>query len=306
MDKRILVVGDIMLDKYTVGDVERISPEAPVPIVTVTDEYSSLGGCGNVVRNISSLGVEVDCVASIGHDFNGEDIEAHLDKCGAGDYLVHESKVTTVKERIVANSRKIQMVRVDREVVKQVDADKLKQKLREYFLLYTPEIVVVSDYIKGVISMDLMLYLRRKAKKIIVDPKPKNIRVYGGVFMITPNEDEWLEMSNTTPQSDLHNIKYVLITKGKSGMRLFDFNQSWDIPAENVHAVYSVSGAGDTVVATMAVSLINGFNPVVSARIANACAGYVVTEPGTSVVPSDVYMKCVHKYGGKNGSKNIT
>ncbi len=302
MDKRILVVGDIMLDKYTVGDVERISPEAPVPIVKVTNEYSSLGGCGNVVRNIASLGVEVDCVASIGRDFDGEAIEVHLDKCGVGDYLVCESEVTTVKERIVANSRKIQMVRVDRETTQRVNPDKLKQKLEMYFDVYSPEIVIVSDYLKGVVSMDLMVYLRKKAKKIIVDPKPGNGHVYGGVFMITPNENEWKEMMITTPQSDLRDMRYVLITKGKLGMTLFDFNQSWDIPAEDIHQIYNVSGAGDTVVATMAVSLINGFRPVVSARIANACAGHVVTEPGTSVVPPEIYKECVHKYGGKNGS----
>lgn len=298
MSEKILVIGDIMLDKYTVGDVERISPEAPVPVVKVTEEYSSLGGCGNVVRNIDSLGEMADCFASIGHDRDGKQIESQLDSYNIGNYLVKKSEVTTVKERIVANSRKIQMIRVDREITKKVQFKSIEDKIQDYFEKNDPSLIVISDYAKGMITMDLMSFLRKTNKKIIVDPKPGNGHVYGSVFMLTPNEKEWKEMMITTPQSNLNGVKYVLITKGKSGMTLFDFNQSWDIPAEDTHMVYNVSGAGDTVVAVMAVCLSKGLNPLNAAKVSNACASYVVTQPGTSTVPYHVFKECLKKYGG--------
>jgi rfaE bifunctional protein kinase chain/domain len=298
MSERILVIGDIMLDKYTVGDVERISPEAPVPVVKVTEEYSSLGGCGNVVRNIASMKVKVDCVASIGYDHDGASIAHQLEDHGVGNYLVFQSEVTTVKERVVANSRKIQMIRVDREIVKRVPFSALQDKLKNYFSFYDPSIVVISDYAKGMITKELMNYLTTQMKEIIVDPKPVNGHIYGSVFMLTPNEKEWKEMMLTTPRTDLNSVNYVLITKGKEGMTLFDFEKSINIPAEDTHMVYNVSGAGDTVLATMAVCLSKGLDPVISAKIANACASYVVTQPGTSTIPYEVFQKCLQKYGG--------
>jgi len=296
-DIRILVVGDIMLDKYVVGDVDRISPEAPVQIVQVVDEYSNLGGCGNVVKNIRDLGVQVDCVASIGFDRDSETISQKLNSLNIGDYLVYESEIATVKERIVANSRKIQMLRIDREIVKKVHSKPIIEKLEKYFENNSPDIIIVSDYLKGMINVEVMSYLKEQDFKIIVDPKPSHAPYYNGVFMITPNEKEWLEM-RLSSRCNLSKVNYILETKGKNGMCLSDFNQSWNIPAEEVHQVYNLSGAGDTVIAMMGVCLSLNLSPIQSAKIANVCAAYVVTQPDTSTVPKELFLKIMEEKRG--------
>jgi len=294
---RILVIGDIMLDKYVVGNVERISPEAPVQIVQVIEEYSTLGGCGNVVKNIRDLGAQVDCIGSIGYDLNGAVISSKLDDLEVGNYLVNKSEVTTVKERIVANSRKIQMLRIDREIIKEIDSQVIIDQLRNYFSEHSPDIMIVSDYAKGLINNEVMKYLKEQPYRIIVDPKPQHIGYYNNVFMITPNEKEWKEMELSS-QSNLNNVKYLLITKGKHGMTLKDCNQSWDIPAEEVHTVYNLSGAGDTVIAIMGVCLSLEINPVQSAKVANACAAHVVTKPDTSTVPKELFLEIMEEKRG--------
>ena len=287
---RILVIGDIMLDKYVVGNVERISPEAPVQIVQVIEEYSNLGGAGNVVKNIRDLGVQVDCIASIGNDDSGKIISRKLNNLSIGDYLINESEITIVKERIVANSRKIQMLRIDRENVKKIHSKPIIEKLQKYFTNHSPNIIIVSDYAKGLINNEVMTYLKEQPYKIIVDPKPQHTYYYNEVFMITPNEKEFSEMQLDYPIGP-QNIDYLLITKGKCGMYIEDFNQSWNIPAEEVHQIYNLSGAGDTVIAMMGVCLSLEINPVNSAKIANACAAHVVTKPDTSTVPKEIFLK---------------
>ena len=291
-DIRILVVGDIMLDKYVMGEVERISPEAPVPIVKVLEEYHTLGGCGNVVRNIREIGPKVDCLASIGADRNGQTIIDELNKINATFKLITNSKVTIVKERVIADERKIQMIRVDRECIAPIDYEKAIAALEEHPLKY--DIIIVSDYGKGMITNKLMKYLNKLNTRIIVDPKPQNKKIYGFPFMITPNEKEMEEMGGSN-ELILNGCKYVLETKGQRGMSVYDEIQSWDIEAEPVE-VYNVSGAGDTVVAVMAICISMGYSAVESATIANRCAGYVVIQPGTSVVPKDIFMDTLDVY----------
>jgi rfaE bifunctional protein kinase chain/domain len=295
-DIRILVVGDVMLDKYVCGKVERISPEAPVPIVKVTNEYSVLGGCGNVVRNIAELGAKVDCLASIGPDEDGQIISRKLFDVGADPLLFMGSKRTIVKERIISDYRDVQMLRIDREeiepVISRLAIDiffRMNCSKRNY------DIVIISDYAKGMITEGLISFLKNELKcKIIVDPKPINRRLYDNVFMITPNENEYNEMALYSDPT-LNSIEYILRTRGKHGMILEGEGQVWDIAADPVD-VYNVSGAGDTVVAIMGVCLSMGFSPLESAKIANKCANYVVTQPGTSVVPKNKYMKIVEQY----------
>jgi len=294
---RILVIGDIMLDKYVVGNVDRISPEAPVQIVQVIDEYSNLGGCGNVVKNIRDLGVQVDCVASIGFDRDSETISRKLNSLNIGDYLIKESNIAIVKERIVANSRKIQMLRIDRERIKEVNSQVIIEQLKKYFSEHSPDIIIISDYAKGMISAKVMKYLKKQHYRIIVDPKPHHIGYYNDVFMITPNEKEWREMMLSS-QTNLNKVRYILETKGKNGMSLSDCNQSWDIPAEEVHQIYNLSGAGDTVIAIMGVCLSLNLNVVQSAKIANVCAAYVVTKPDTSTVPKELFLKIMEEKRG--------
>ena len=141
------------------------------------------------------------------------------------------------------------------------------------------------------ITKELMNYFKKFDTPIIVDPKPENVSLYGEVFMITPNEKEWAVMQNSSSFFCMDGAKYILITKGKGGMELRDFNQHWEIPAPKIYQVYNVSGAGDTVVAILSVCLSMGYSPVQAAKIANKCAGYVVTQSGTCVVPKDVFEK---------------
>ena len=291
-DIRILVVGDIMLDKYVMGEVERISPEAPVPIVKVLEEYHTLGGCGNVVRNIREIGPKVDCLASIGADRNGQIVIDELDKINTISKLITDSKVTIVKERVIADERKIQMIRVDRECIAPIDHEKAIAALEGHPLEY--DIIVVSDYAKGMITNKLMKYLNKLDTRIIVDPKPQHKNIYGFPFMITPNEKE-MEAMGGSNELILNGCRYVLETKGQRGMSIYDESQSWDIEAEPVE-VYNVSGAGDTVVAVMAICISMGYSPVESATIANKCAAYVVTQSGTSVVPKSIFIDNLDVY----------
>ena len=292
-DIQILVVGDIMLDKYVVGDVSRISPEAPVPIVRVNNEYSTLGGCGNVVRNIAELGARVTCSASVGNDGAGRVILSLLDNIGAISKLVFDSRLTSVKERIIADQRMVQMLRIDREINDFVDHKKViaEMKSRNKFEY---DMIVVSDYNKGMICLDLMDYLRTLDIPIIIDPKPCNGFIYDRPLMITPNKEEWNDMGEAAEC----NPEFVLVTEGRDGMTLYDYRQGSaqiKIPGKPVD-VYNVSGAGDTVVAVMALCLALDIYPDKAARIANDCAAYVVTQAGTSTVPKNIFMNSISNH----------
>ena len=289
-DLKILVVGDIMLDRYIVGDVTRISPEAPVPIVNVYHQYYTLGGCGNVARNLAELGTNVTCLAATGNDDSGYKIKVSLQNLKIKDLLVQNKYQTTVKERIIADERKIQMLRIDKENVGVVDPEKairLLEQIKDGF-----NMIIISDYAKGMITIELMDYLRtHQNAPIIVDPKPTHGYMYNDIYMITPNEKEWGIMQ-VSSQYLLKGISYILETKGRNGMTLYDSKQSWDIPAEPVE-IYNVSGAGDTVISVMAVCISMGYSPIDAAKIANKCAGYVVTQTGTSIVPKNIFMKYI-------------
>lgn len=294
-DKNILVVGDIMIDKYIMGEVERISPEAPVPIVHVYNEYSTLGGCGNTVQNIRETGANVYCLASVGNDEYGREIMTLLDNIGAVQMLVLESKKTTVKERVIASERKIQMIRIDRETTGPVDYRFPIDYLRETDVEY--DIIVVSDYAKGMITKELMEYLHKLNKPIIVDPKPQNFKLYSKVFMITPNENEWAEIIKSTFPNPPNSMDYVLLTEGSKGMTLIDNKDKSYTKIESTPVpIYNVSGAGDTVVSIMAVCLSMGWNPIDAAHVANRCAAYVVTQVGTSVVPKEKFWEMATDY----------
>ena len=294
-DMNILVVGDIMLDHYVIGDVKRISPEAPVPIVHVKEENFALGGCGNTVRNIRELGANVSCLASIGHDEYGEIIEDSLDIITANPILIYDSKETTVKERIIATERKMQMIRIDRETIENVNHKKAIKELSRYDIKY--DAIVVSDYAKGMITLGLMNHLHTLGAPIIVDPKPKNFHLYSNVFMITPNENEWEEIIKLTFPEPPNSAGYILLTQGSRGMILIDHLDKSEIKIDGDPVeVYNVSGAGDTVVSIMAVCLSMGWNAFDAAFVANKCAAYVVTQAGTSVVPKDKFIKIVQDY----------
>lgn len=292
---KILVVGDIMLDRYIVGNVSRISPEAPVPIVNVIDDYFTLGGCGNVVRNLRELGAQVDCLSFIGMDRASSLIFSELERIGVNpELLICDSEYTTVsKTRIIADERKVQMLRYDRETIKEIDSNIAINHLGKNGRLEY-DAIIISDYAKGMITNGLMDYIKKSFDAIkIVDPKPEHGYMYDGVFMLTPNEKEWASLK-VSSRYRLQGIPYVLETRGKYGMVLHNLlgGKSVEIPSTPVE-VFNVSGAGDTVVAIMALCMSAEIPVIESAEIANKCAAYVVTQVGTSVVPKNKFTQVV-------------
>ena len=287
-DTNILVVGDIMLDHYIYGNAERLSPEAPVPVVKVTKEYYNLGGCGNVARNIRKLGPNVTCIAAVGKDKPASIIHKELKKLGITKKIVETDEVTTQKIRIVANQGHTQIVRVDKEKTKPV-------KLGDIEIGNGFDIIVVSDYAKGMITADLMHRIKELNIPIIVDPKPSNMWLYNDVFMITPNKKEYDEICLSSEHPFSKNIRYVLRTLGKEGMELMEEEETYSIPSIPVD-VYNVIGAGDTVVSVMAVCISIGVEVSVAAKIANDCARYVITQPGTSTIYKKAFFKIVGRH----------
>jgi rfaE bifunctional protein kinase chain/domain len=291
---KYLVLGDIMLDRYLMGDMNRISPEAPVPIVDVKLQYDVLGGAANCARNIVSLGMHerVDLIGCIGNDADG-DIVHNLLKlnditfCGWGS----DQKPTIVKERIFASNQ--QLLRVDIE-------DKSPMEFREDFFsaidFDSYEYIIVSDYAKGVVNEGMMKLLAPYASKMIIDPKPANWYLYPPAFLIKPNEQEY-EAVRESPMRPQH----LLITKGKDGMTLIHYDR-----AEDAHGSYhipqidvddcNVIGAGDTVTAAIAVTLATTDLDLLEAcKVANDCARYVVSQSGTAVVPQEAYERILYK-----------
>jgi len=286
-DMNFLVLGDIMLDRYTIGEVNRISPEAPVQIVNVKYQYDVLGGAANCARNIASI-TGKNTVDILGYfdpmDDAGKVIQKLLNDEGIFFYLMTDNnkRPTTVKERIYSGNHPL--LRIDTEVKTPIPFE-IPLNWLESTWLDRYDYIIISDYAKGVITSSFMEYFTPYVNKIIIDPKPENWARYpSGVLLMTPNDIEHGEMRYRQPDYP----QYVLITKGKDGMTLSTKGWSKSIKSLDVENS-SVIGAGDTVTAIMAVSLQRGVDMVRSARIANACAGYVVSQPGTAVVPKDVY-----------------
>lgn len=288
-DVNILVAGDIMLDHYVMGDVDRISPEAPVPIVKITKEYNMLGGCGNVIRNLREIGVGVTCVAAIGADIPGASIAQKLVNLDVKMKMVRRKDlVTTEKIRYIANAGYNQMLRVDREKIQHIKPSNFNVD-EDY------DIIIVSDYAKGMVTAELMSKLKKSNIPILVDPKPQNMWLYSDVFMLTPNKKEYDEMCMSATHPFAQGIRYILKTLGKEGMELFENGKEvCSVPTIPVD-VYNVTGAGDTVVAIVGVCLAMGLDVERAVKVANKCAQYVVTQPDTSVVPKKMFKEFVRR-----------
>ena len=276
-DQKILVIGDLILDKYVEGEVERISPEAPVMIVNKKSENYLLGGAANVAANITSLSGSTILTGFIGKDKEGEKIIKLAEKKKIKLIPEYTSK-TTKKTRITCQNQSL--LRIDDEDIadKYFNPNLIKPEINK------TDLVIISDYGKGAITSNLMKLLENK--KTIVDPKPKNKNLYSGVFLITPNTKEALEMSYC---SEVHQAgeklkkelsTNVIITKGKDGMSIFNKGQR-DIPTY-AKEVYDVTGAGDTVIATLGLALASGADLNQATIIANYAAGIVVAKRGTS------------------------
>ena len=291
---RVAVVGDVMLDRFIYGKVERISPEAPIPILAVEREVSMLGGAGNVARNLEALGARPDLLTVIGSDSVGDRVQSLAkDVSGAGQYILREpGRKTTVKERYIASGQ--QLLRVDRDPVEPIKDDRAKL-LREavYDSLAKVKALVISDYGKGTLNRRdagaMISAAGQSGVPVIVDPKLMDWRAYENATVITPNAEELKRASGLAGNAgalqmmELHEIGAVLVTKGADGMTLVTRDRTLHFPAE-AREVFDVSGAGDTVVAVVAAALAVGSSLESAARLANLAAGIVVGKLGTAVV----------------------
>jgi D-beta-D-heptose 7-phosphate kinase/D-beta-D-heptose 1-phosphate adenosyltransferase len=298
---RMLVVGDIMLDEYVWGSASRISPEAPVPVVEIKSRTFNAGGAANTLSNIISLGAEATLMGVIGNDQNGGLLKKILVESGIGTkhIITDRQRPTTYKVRILAQGQ--QVMRADQEDTNPVN-DAVTSKLIRRIDKIAGEIdgIAISDYNKGVIGPRLMSRLinlsKEKGKILVADLKPQNAEWFKGATMVTPNRLEASQISgiNITDNQTLYDagkaiqarmgIAYVLITLGEGGMALFAEGKSMtQIPAVSTQ-VYDVTGAGDTVLATVAASLSLGHKIQDAVRLANFAAAIVVRKRGTATV----------------------
>lgn len=296
----ILVIGDIIIDHFIWGSVSRISPEAPVPVVNVNRENLLLGGAANVLNNIFALGGKASICGVIGQDVMGNHLLELLENAGSPtDGVIRTpDRPTTKKTRIIAQQQ--QVVRFDREKTGPFP-DEISSALIGYIdkNLSSFQAVVVSDYIKGVINQDMMSHLMEKLSyhkniPVITDPKPKAIDRFSGSTILTPNNHEAelmaeMEISNDVDLKKAAEIifekthaKALLITRGEAGMALFEHDKEPFFIPTVAREVFDVTGAGDTVVASLALGLAAGLSFIDAAILANQAAGIVVGKLGTA------------------------
>ncbi|WP_050463913.1 D-glycero-beta-D-manno-heptose-7-phosphate kinase [Herbaspirillum autotrophicum] len=291
---RILVVGDVMLDRYWFGEVNRISPEAPVPIVRVERREERLGGAANVARNAATLGAQTGLLGVVGKDEAGDAVESLLSELGINSYLNRDQAISTIiKLRVIG--RQQQLVRVDFE-----DAPTdtvLRDKLTQFNALVDQyDVIVLSDYAKGslVNVADMIAAARKLGKRILVDPKGDDFSPYRGASILTPNRSELIrivgqwktEAELTAKAQQLRQsleLEALLLTRSEEGMTLYLDQQVINFPAM-AREVYDVSGAGDTVIATLAVMLGTGVSLTDAVTMANRAGGIVVGKLGTATV----------------------
>lgn len=294
---RLLVVGDVMLDRYWYGEVGRISPEAPVPIVKVDRTEERPGGAANVARNAAALGARVSLLSVVGTDEAGTRLKRLLGTDGVAAVLHRDRSITTtVKLRVIGRHQ--QLLRADFETAPSHEV--LASKLRDFRrMLRVADVVILSDYGKGGLThiAGMIGMARRAGKPVLVDPKGENYSRYRGATMITPNRAEFRQVAGgwaneaelTRKAQQLRRrlaAKALLITRSEEGMTLYESGRRVHVAAQ-AREVYDVSGAGDTVIATLGVALAAGAAIEDAVRIANRAAGIVVGKFGTAVVAPD-------------------
>jgi rfaE bifunctional protein kinase chain/domain len=294
---KLLVVGDVMLDRYWFGDSDRISPEAPVPVVQVSKVDERLGGAANVARNVAALGANTTILGVVGEDEAGNRISELLRQSGVNSQLEVDPKVpTTVKLRVIA--RQQQLIRLDFEETPSQTA--LEQKLARFEkALVSADVLVLSDYGKGALSQvaAMIEYARAQNKVILVDPKGEDYEKYRGATLITPNRSElrqvvgrWADEDDLTQRAqDLRRslgIQALLLTRSEEGMSMFTDQGVSHVRAQ-AREVFDVSGAGDTVIATLAVALAAQWPLDRAMALANRAGGIVVGKLGTATVTSE-------------------
>lgn len=302
-NSKVLIVGDVMIDKYYFGKVERISPEAPVPIVSIYKEESRLGGASNVANNITQLGGQTFLCSTIGHDFFGKELERMTRQKNILNFLLKTAYPTITKARIIGGKQ--QIVRVDYEDRMLLNEEE-KETLLKHIIQIIPEyqVLVISDYGKGLISTDFCSLLIQEAQKngkiIIIDPKGQNWKKYAGADIVTPNIKELsdivgYQVRNTdeavekaaSEVIEANGLTALLVTRSDKGMSLITPQHPPIHLPTHSEEVFDVSGAGDTVVATLSICLAQGLNISEAMKMANIAAGIVVKKIGTATLTAE-------------------
>jgi D-beta-D-heptose 7-phosphate kinase/D-beta-D-heptose 1-phosphate adenosyltransferase len=319
---RVIVLGDVMLDRFVYGSVDRISPEAPIPVVNVARFVDMAGGAGNVARNVAALGARVSLLGVVGDDAAARDLRTQLSAAPTIDVhlITDASRPTSLKTRYVADGQ--QVMRADRESRAPIPAD-IERRLLDALLTLLPgaQIVVLSDYAKGVLSDDVTRSAidaaRRAGLRVIVDPKSKNLGRYRGATVLTPNrlelqqawgqectsEEEIVRGARHFLQQDICEI--MIVTRGRDGMSVIAANDPPVHLPTAARQVFDVSGAGDTVVASIALGLAAGGDFTQAAAIANVAAGIVVGKQGTATVTTGDMLAALAPFDGRNDPQKI-
>ncbi|MFQ6082555.1 MAG: D-glycero-beta-D-manno-heptose-7-phosphate kinase [Candidatus Aminicenantia bacterium] len=304
--KRVVILGDVMLDQYIIGHVSRISPEAPVPVLEIAHENYCLGGAGNVAHNLEVLGAQTLLLGVIGQDENGKKIKSRI-KNGRGIF-VDPNRPTIVKTRIIAHHQHV--VRVDREKREPINSE-IEEKIIEFLKNEKFDGIIISDYNKGTITKNLMKKLLSYTSQnnifVFVDPKVTHFMFYSPITLITPNHLEVEGLVHRTLKSDEEieeagqeilskiSCEYLIITRGEKGMTVMSKNErAIHIPTV-AKEVYDVTGAGDTVIATASLSLLAGAQIQEAATLANFAAGIVIGKLGTATASAAELLEVIKK-----------
>ena len=315
--KTILVIGDVMLDRYLMGNVNRISPEAPVPVVLLKQSEDRAGGAANVAANLSGLGLPTQIVGCFGEDVAGEILKKIIANSGIGidNAMTSTSRPTVSKTRVMSGNQ--QIVRIDDESATAFSSEENKQLLSNIAkaIDLKPAMVILSDYAKGVLSDSTCKIIIQNCKKmnipVIADPKGRDYSKYKGAYTLTPNKKETAEACGVDINDTEALLKaaehlkksldldFLAVTRGEEGISLIDENQIQHIPA-TAKKVFDVSGAGDTVIATLAAGLVHGLNSHDALQLANIAAGIVVGKVGTVPVSQAELLKTLVSEDGQS------
>lgn len=307
---QILVLGDLMIDQYLWGSCDRISPEAPVQVINVNSDTSLLGGAGNVVKNLHMLGAKVDLISVIGNCETSKEIKTLLKNIGiSSKYLItQKDRITSKKNRIIASQQ--QVIRYDRESSEDINL-KSQENIIKIFtkIVQNYELILLSDYGKGIFTYDLTQSLikiaKKYSKKVLIDPKGDNYAKYNGAFMLTPNKKEAMESSqiNIKDEASLceaiinlksrFNLEVSIITLSENGVAVYD--DKFRIHATTAKEVYDVTGAGDTVLASLGFSIACGLKIDQAVKFSNLAAGVVVGKIGSATAS----LKEIFEYDSK-------
>jgi D-beta-D-heptose 7-phosphate kinase/D-beta-D-heptose 1-phosphate adenosyltransferase len=301
---KLLVVGDLMLDRYWWGDVTRISPEAPVPVVRLKKNTYAVGGAANVAANITGLGAKVYLAGVVGNDADAATFKDLLSGANISTECVvsSEHRPTTVKTRVIAHNQ--QVVRVDQETASELDPEDEEMILKAIDrVIAGVDLIIISDYAKGVLTSNILARLITKAKDlgktVLVDPKGKDFSKYAGASLLTPNRREAAEACHLESESqDLIekagskilselDLEALLITQSEDGMTLFTRGGDPEHLEAAAREIYDVTGAGDTVIACLGSAMAAGADCLAAAKIANIGAGIVIRQLGTTHITAD-------------------